>query len=109
MANFKKIEIYSPESDIGVFAQLINESEHHDSHRCSVFMSSSCFDTNHFYRFQPEDDLYPYHIVTHNVENSWFQVKLTNGYAILTGYRFQKIEWHKTLNYKIMASYDESS
>lgn len=104
----RKIEMFQPNKDVGVFTQLIQNSEHHDPHRIGVFISATCFDTNHFFRIQP-DEVYKYHVITHNEENSWFQVKLIKGCAQLTGFRLQKIDWNNTLKYKIIASFDGST
>ena len=73
----RKIEMFQPNKDVGVFTQLIQNSEHHDPHRIGVFISATCFDTNHFFRIQP-DEVYKYHVITHNDCASSEKIRFVN-------------------------------
>lgn len=62
-------------------------------------MTASHYVADYFYLLKTD-----HWITTHSCPNSWFQIELTKGYAILTGFRFRKIEDYETLHYQIIAT-----
>lgn len=101
----KKFELLSsePEYSNGIFQTLIEKSENHDPHKCPIFISSSYFDFNKFYTINVEIGQ---NICTYDEENSWFQIELTQGFAILKGFRFKRSSNNMPKNYKIICTDD---
>ena len=102
--NIRRIELLSDDARYagGVFSRLVSESENQDPHKCPVFMSSSCFDFNTFHRIGTTN-----YVGTCPEANSWFQVELTRGTAVLHGFRLKRDEDCKMRSYKLICS-DES-
>ena len=99
----KRIELFSndPEYSEGVFTALFKSSENQDPHRSGVFISSTRYDFNSFYKLDQIKNT-----STLNKENSWFQIELTQGFAVITGFRFGRGSPHKARNYKIICTCD---
>ena len=102
--HIKGIEILStePRYSKGVFATLVNESENDDPHKCPVIISATNFDFNSFHSLNSSCN-----ICTYPNENSWFQVELTQGAAILNGFRLKRCG-DKLKNYKLICTDDSS-
>lgn len=100
---FKRFELLSPEAKYsnGVFTTLIEKSENHDPHKAKVLIYSTSFDFNWFHLV----DSASIHVTFCTELNSWFQVELTRGLAVITGFRIRK---SKLKDYKITASDDEN-
>lgn len=100
----KTIELLSPEPKYskGIFTTLIEESKHKDPRRCGVNISSTRFDFNSFHLINTKNNIW-----TFNEKNSWFQVELTRGFAILTGFRLKRDNFRKLRSYKIIATDDD--
>lgn len=100
---FKKFELLSPDSKYknGVFKALIEKSDEKDPHKCGVVINANVFDFNSFYNIDSNSNIYidPY-------QNAWFQVELTKGKAIITGFRLKRCGVGKLKSYKIIASDD---
>ncbi|KAK8870935.1 hypothetical protein M9Y10_008848 [Tritrichomonas musculus] len=101
----KGIELLSTESRYsrGVFATLVGEIENEDPHKCPVIISASNFDFNCFYSINA-----PRNTSTYNYENSWFQVELTRGTAVLNGFRLKRCNPDKLRSYKVICTDDSS-
>ena len=101
---FKRFEIMSSESKYlkGVFSTLIEEAENKNPHKCPVIISSSNFDLNHFYLLNNKSLIY-----TRSLENSWFQIELTQGLAILKGFRLRESGSLLLKKFKIICTNDE--
>lgn len=97
----KRIELLSPESKYskGVFTKLIEESESKDPHKCNVLISASSFDLNSFHLVNNSSKIF----CESKKVDLWFQVELTRGSAIITGFRIVKRELK---SYKVIASDD---
>ena len=101
----KGIELLSSESRYskGVFKTLVDESEDKDPHKCPVIISASYFDFNNFYRVDSKINTY-----TYDFENSWFQVELTRGTAILNGFRLKRCGKFRLKSYKLICTFFSS-
>ena len=99
----KRIELLSSESKYsgGVFSTLVSSNSNKDPHRCPVIMSSTCFDHNTFHSLDS-----PTNTWTFNYKNSWFQIELTRGFAILNGFRLKRHNNGKLKSYKIICTDD---
>lgn len=97
----KKIEIISSEEKYskGVFWTFINECKTYDPHKSHIYISSTRFDFNSFFLLDAE-----YTICTGSENNPWFQIELTQGIAILTGFRLKRYFYSKMKEYKIIAT-----
>ena len=80
---------------------LVKKSENNDPHLSRVFISSSCFDLNSFHSLNSARM-----IGTNSHKNSWFQIELACGFAILNGFRLKKNKKHKLKSFKIICSDD---
>lgn len=100
---YKRVEFTSPDEKYkkGVFATLIENQENNDPHKCGVHIAASNFDFNSFYSFDAK-----YCIITVSEEDSWFQVELTKGSAVLTGFRLRRCNPGKIKSLKIIATDD---
>lgn len=99
--NIKRIEILSPDagSSNEYFRSLVQKSENHDPHKCPVNIEVHCFGFNYFHLIDE-----PSNTFTFNYPNSWFQVELTRGLAVLKGIRIKK-RFSSTLNsFKIICT-----
>ncbi|KAK8888185.1 hypothetical protein M9Y10_039249 [Tritrichomonas musculus] len=102
--NTKGFELLSTDEKYskGVFATLVEESENNDPHKCPVIIYAQCFDHNCFYSLKPQTNIF-----TWGCENSWFQVELTRGTAIIIGFRLKRCDiMLKT--YKLICTDDPS-
>ena len=101
----KGIELLSPEAKYlrGVFATLVDESINKDPHKCPVIISAPWFDLNHFYLLNASDTIF-----TFALPNSWFQVELTQGTAVLTGFRLKRRNSSKMKSYKLICLDDSN-
>lgn len=99
----KKFEILSNEEKYinGVFQTFANESDNFDPHKSHVFIATSQFGFESFHLIDP-----PHVVYTFSSTNPWFQVELTRGFAILTGYRIKKGIPSRLKSYKIVCSDD---
>ncbi|KAK8900331.1 hypothetical protein M9Y10_002655 [Tritrichomonas musculus] len=101
----KGIELLSTEAKYskGVFATLVSESENKDPHKSPVIVFASSLDFDSFYLLDADKNVstYPY-------KNSWFQVELTKGTAILNGFRFWRCNPEKLRSYKLICTDDSS-
>lgn len=103
---FKRIEIITvtavAEKPTEFFASLVNLAENKDPHRCPVYINASSFDFNSFVALDSFKN------ISISCQNSWFQIELTKGMAVLTGCRI-KISRDPTIkikNFKIICSDD---
>ncbi|KAK8845928.1 hypothetical protein M9Y10_020863 [Tritrichomonas musculus] len=103
--HIRGIELLStdPKYSRGVFATLVGESENEDPHKCPVTISASHFDFNSFHSLNAE-----HNISTYPRENSWFQVELTRGTAVLNGFRLKRCSSGKLRSYKVICTDDSS-
>ena len=101
----KGIELLSTDSKYsrGVFSTLVSESENEDPHKCPVIISAKYFDFNSFHALNAK-----YNICTYPRENSWFQVELTRGTAVLNGFRLRRCSPEKLRSYKVICTDDSS-
>ena len=101
--NLQRIEILSSEAKYskGVFATLIESNSKRDPHKCGVHITSTNFGFNSFHMIDAAAN-----ISTDNQENSWFQVELTKGTAIISGFRLKKGNSCKLKNFKIVGTDD---
>ncbi|KAK8846007.1 hypothetical protein M9Y10_020952 [Tritrichomonas musculus] len=101
----KGIELLSTDSKYsrGVFSTLVSESENEDPHKCPVIISAPYFDFNSFHSINAE-----HNICTYSYENSWFQVELTRGTAVLNGFRLKRCIAGKLRSYKVICTDDSS-
>lgn len=99
--HIQKIEILSndPKYSKGIFSSLIELSENHDPHKCAVKITASYFDLSDFYSLDAKSSVW-----TYSYGNSWFQIELTNGLAILNGFRIKKVEMK---SFKIICTNNE--
>lgn len=100
---FKRFEILSnePKYSEGVFYTLVGESENRDPHKSAVHITSSRFDFNSFHLLNSQNS-----ISIFISENSWFQVELTQGSAIITGIALKKNSNNKLRSFKIIGTHD---
>ena len=87
-----------------MFSTIIEKNRDHDPHKCPVIISSNFFDFNGFYK----TDI-AYNICTFDVENSWFQIELTQGFAVLNGFRIKRVSPYKPKSYKILGTGDSNN
>lgn len=101
--HFKGFELLSSESKYseGVFKTLIYNNEKHDPHMCPVIISASKFDFNSFHLLDSDKN-----ICTSSLGNSWFQVELIGGFAVINGFRLKRCEPGKLKSYKIIGTND---
>ena len=101
----KGTELLSTDSKYsrGVFSTLVGERENEDQRKCPVIISAPSFDFNSFHSPNAE-----YVICTHPYENSWFQVELTRGTAVLNGFRLKRCNPGKLRSYKVICTDDSS-
>lgn len=101
--HFKRIELLSPDSKFssGIFQTFVENNEIHDPHRCPVIISAKNFDFNSFHLLDSNVN-----ICTSDNNNSWFQVELVKGFAIINGFRLMKYKFGKIRNYKIICTDD---
>lgn len=101
--HIRRIEILSDDKKYseGVFASLVKLSENQDPHKCPVKINSYCFDYSYFYLLDAEINA-----STFNHENSWFQIELSSGSAVLTGFRLKKYRLNVLKNFKIICTDD---
>lgn len=102
---FKRIEIMTvtaiAERPKEYFANLIELSENKDPHKCPVCINATAFDFNAFVALDSSKN------IGINGPNSWFQIELTNGLAILTGCRILRCkDPNKLKSYKIICTND---
>ena len=101
--NIKRIELFSNEAKYsqGVFTTLVSETENHDPHKCTVFISASDFDFNKFYLINSKKNTctFPY-------KNSWLQIEFALGKAIINGFRLKGCNLEKMRSYKIICTDD---
>lgn len=99
----KRIEFLSIEQKYsdGVFNTLVSSCPNQDPHKCPVIISSSNFDFNTFHSLNPQNN-----ICTFSLENSWFQIEFTRGFAILKGFRIKYCYSKQMMNYKIICTDD---
>lgn len=95
--------LLSPEDKYskGVFAALAAESENNDPRRCPVIISAKWYDHNRFHSINSKSVTW-----TYPWKNSWFQVELTKGVAILYGFRLKKNNSSKLKSYKLICTDD---
>lgn len=100
---FKGFELLSSESKYsgGVFKTLIDNNEKHDPHMCPVIISAPLFDFNSLHLFDSQKT-----ICTSSLENSWFQIELISGFAVISGFRLKRCEPGKLKSYKIIGTND---
>ncbi|KAK8876254.1 hypothetical protein M9Y10_006449 [Tritrichomonas musculus] len=103
--HIKGIELLSTDSKYsrGVFSTLVSDCENKDPHKCPVIISASNFDFNSFHSLNAK-----HKISTYSRENSWFQVELTRGIAVLNGFRLMKCNKNKLRSYKLICTDDSS-
>ncbi|KAK8883083.1 hypothetical protein M9Y10_045731 [Tritrichomonas musculus] len=101
--NIKGFELLSSESKYskGVFATLVNESKSKDQHKCPVVASAYNFDFNRFHSIDTKSNIY-----TFGFKNSWFQIELTRGTAVLSGFRLMRCNPEKIRNFKLICTND---
>ena len=99
---FTRFEIQStdPVYSNGVFATLVQSAENHDPHRCPVYISASFFDFNNFTSIDTKQN------ICVSGDDPWFQVELTSGFAVLTGFRIKRCDFDKLKRYKIVSTDD---
>lgn len=99
MIMLKRIEILSSDEKYtkGVFQTLVDKYK--DPHLSKVLISSTSFVNDTFYLINTSD-----HISTGFAENSWFQVELTKGLAIINGFR---VDLQNLKSFKIIATEDK--
>lgn len=100
---FKRIELLSNEEKYsnGVFSTLFYEKEHHDPHKIGVIISASYFDFNTFYLLNPARNT-----CTDDKKNSWFQIELTQGLAVIYGIKLKRTKISKLKKFKIICTDD---
>ncbi|KAK8896527.1 hypothetical protein M9Y10_014435 [Tritrichomonas musculus] len=100
---FKRFELLSSDNKYkkGVFRTLVDQSESNDPHKCGVIVNSNVFDYKSFYNVDSNTNIYidPF-------QNSWFQIELTKGKVIMTGFRLKRCGVGKLKSYKIVGSDD---
>lgn len=102
----KRIELLSnePEYSNGVFSKFIEKSENNDPHKCPIVVSASHFNLHSFHLLNVQKG---YNTNTYDSENSWFQIELTQSFAILIGFRLNRCEGTYTMKqYKIICTDD---
>ena len=103
--HIKGFELLSTEEKYskGVFATLVGQSENKDPHKCPVIISATYCDYSKFYTLNP-----PCNVYTLNKNNSWFQVEMTKGMAVLTGFRLERTDPNKLRSYKVICADDSN-
>lgn len=99
----KRFELLSPEEKYrknGVFSTLIEESENKDPRKSKVWICATSFDLNSIHLTKSNNASYC------DGQNAWFQVELTHGSAILTGFRIARKSLLKS--YKVIATDDNN-
>ncbi|KAK8857398.1 hypothetical protein M9Y10_015803 [Tritrichomonas musculus] len=101
--SIKRIEFLSsePKYSGGVFNALVSSCPNKDPHLCPAIISSSNFDFNTFHSLNPQST-----ICTFALENSWFQIELTSGFAILKGFRIKYCNSCRIKSCKIICTDD---
>ena len=101
--NIKRIELLSndPRYEGGVLSTLVSKSEKNDPHKCPVILSASYYDFNTFHTINTSSNT-----CTFSIENSWFQIELVQGSAILDGFRLRKCDFGQMRNFKIICTDD---
>ena len=102
----KNIEFYSDDPDYlgGIFKTLV-EKAGGDPHKADVYITSSNFDFKRFHKISPSRTL----CTLYDEEPPWFQVELTNGKAIVNGYRVQILDNFPITRWKVLGSNDGES
>lgn len=101
--NTRAFELLSSDSKYlkGVFATLVDQSEDKDPHKSKVIIYAQCFDHNSFHSLNSTKTIH-----TYSNENSWFQVELTRGTAILIGFRLGKLTNFNMKSFKVICTDD---
>lgn len=99
----KRFEILSNDDKYskGVFSTLVKNCMN-DPHRCPVLINATYFDFNKFYMVNKDS-----HISTLNAKDSWFQVELSKGFAIITGFRLQRCNSDSLKSFMIQCKIDD--
>ncbi|KAK8840226.1 hypothetical protein M9Y10_031171 [Tritrichomonas musculus] len=99
----KRIEILSNEKKYagGVFSTLIKSSLGRDPHIIPVFITSDGYGFNTFYSEKITGNT-----STLNEENAWFQIELTQGFAILNGFLLHRGDPWVIRSFKIICTDD---
>lgn len=101
--NMRRFEILSDDCQYskGAFSTLIEQSPQNDPHKCPVKITAKNYDFNTFFLIDSK-----HHICTSNEENSWFQIELTKGWAVINGFRLKRGNLYKLRSFKIIATDD---
>lgn len=96
----RRIELLSTDEKYseGVFATFLRESENGDPHKCPVIINCF-FDLNELHKLSAS-----HNICTFYYDNSWLQIELTKGFAIINSFRLEKDP--KMKSYKLICTDD---
>ena len=99
----KRFEILSNDDKYskGVFYTLVKNCMN-DPHKCPVLINATYFDFNKFYMINKDS-----HISTLNAKDSWFQIELSKGFAIITGFRLQRCNSERLKSFMIQCKIDD--
>lgn len=101
----KRIELLSPDRKYssGIFKSFVENDQSHDPHKCPVIITTLTFGLNYFHLLGTSKV-----VNTSNRTNSWFQVELTKGYVVLSGFRLKKCSSSKPKSFKLICTDDIS-